>query len=137
MISGLVASAAAKLVGLGVGEKFAKPLVYVIGAGILLSVLGLGKCAYDASVIREHDAKVNLKVEGAAREADGVAAGERRDDDSRAAAESGELGKVTDNDPDKNKPATSSQRDYLRCVRLQQQAREAGNPAPTCSRPAD
>ncbi|WP_288959805.1 hypothetical protein [uncultured Sulfitobacter sp.] len=132
----MITTIATWLIGKGVKEKFAKPLIYVVGAGLLISVLGIGKCSYDASVIREHDAKVNLESETNAREADGEAAGQRREDDARTTSEGAELEEVRENDPDKDEAATDSQRDYLRCVRLQQQRREANQPAPTCRRPA-
>ena len=141
MITGLIASAAAKLIGWGLPAKFAKPVVNVL---LIASLIGIAIAAWniwlsqrDQDVIDRHEAEVNMKVESAVRGADGEAADQRRDDDSRAAAEAGELQKVNENDPDKDKPATGSQRDYLRCIKLQQQARAAGNPAPACRRSAN
>lgn len=133
----MIAGLALKLIGLGVPQRFARPVIYAAGFALLVGAVVLGwnlwLGSHDRTVVSNHDAKVNVKAMEQARAADTAAGDERRADDSRVIVENIELERTIQNAPDKNRPVSDARRAYLRCVRLQQQARAAGQPAPTCS----
>ncbi len=70
-----------KIIAWGVPTKFARPVAYIGLTLLILAALWGGKCAYDASVIAKHDAK----VEARARPATDKAADERARDTIAAA----------------------------------------------------
>jgi hypothetical protein len=112
-----------------VGEKWAKPAAWGIIAAVLLLILGVGKCAYDKSVIDKHEAKVEAKTAKADRKADNHAADQRRTDDARATTEAAEIKEAINeagNDPAARRAA------YYECVRKQQSARSNRKPSPDC-----
>lgn len=95
--------------------------------GILLLVYCEGK---NAGTDQADKARLEANVDalkGKAK-ADEKASVQRRDDDARLNAENAELKEVIEDAPD---PA-AARRAYYRCVRLQQRARESGDPAPAC-----
>lgn len=112
----------------GVPERFAKPVLIALAVALAIIAAGIGKCAYDRSIIRAHDAGANLAAEKAGRAADQKAADQRQADTTRAASEAAQLDKVTTN---ANSP-DDARRAYYRCVRLQQAARANGERSPAC-----
>lgn len=117
------------LIARGVPASFARPLA--IGAGVLL-VAALCALAWRCSVDTAVDNRVQrgrAEASEKARKADQQSATQARADDGRNRAERGELERIR---PDENRPLSDSQRAYLRCVRLQQRARAAGDSAPAC-----
>lgn len=113
---------------LGIPVRFAK--IAVIGTLIVLAValLGLGKCAYDRSVIKSHEARQDAANAKADRKADAKAAEQRRTDDSRLTQERTELQRSTDN----AKTDADRRLAFHRCLRLQQAARAANRKPPSC-----
>lgn len=118
----------ARLIAAGVPERFAKPALIALAVILAVIAAGIGKCAYDRSIIRAHDAAANLAAEKAGRAADQKAADQRQADTTRAASEAAQLDKVTTN---ANSP-DDARRAYYRCVRLQQAARANGERSPAC-----
>ncbi|MBP53116.1 MAG: hypothetical protein CMG88_00945 [Marinobacter sp.] len=57
------------LFGKEVSQKVAKALGFVILGLLLIAVLSLGKCAYDASVIEKHETEREIEAAGAREEA--------------------------------------------------------------------
>jgi hypothetical protein len=102
----------------------------IIAGLVALAVAGagLGKCAYDRSIISAHEAKRELGQERADRKADAAVAETRRGDDARLTQETQEL----------ERSRTNAQTDIdrrlarHRCLRLQQAARSDGKLAPAC-----
>jgi hypothetical protein len=76
---------------------------------------------------RQDDGQAVATVQ-ADRAADAAAATRRRSDDARLAEEAAALERITENEAD----PVAARRAYLVCVRLQQQARAAGNLTPAC-----
>lgn len=58
----------------GVGIRAARPLAWVIVIVAALTLIGVGKCTYDANVIETHEAKTSAKLERTGRKADASAA---------------------------------------------------------------
>jgi hypothetical protein len=114
----------------GVPQRFAK--IAVIGALVTALVLGLGlaKCAYDKSIISNHDAQQSAANAKADRAADTHAADQRRSDDSRLTNEQEQLeGVRTDAKPQSDLDRRLARQ---RCIRLQQTARRDGKQPPAC-----
>lgn len=118
----------ARLIAGGVPERLAKPALIALAVALAIIAAGIGKCAYDRSIIAKHDAAANLSAEKAGRAADQKAADQRQADTTRAASEAAQLDKVTTN---ANSP-DDARRAYYRCVRLQQAARANGERSPAC-----
>ena len=57
------------LITRGVPARFARPLIYIVGALLLIAVLAVGKCTYDQSVIEQHEAETRARVAEQARTA--------------------------------------------------------------------
>ncbi len=110
---------------------YARRLVTIALVVIGVLVAGIGGCvakrAYDRSVVEDARQTDNAEAAAGAAKADANAADRRLDDAVRSEVERRELEEVT-NVPNVN----DARRAYYRCVRLQQQAREAGRPAPAC-----
>lgn len=94
----------------------------------LILALGLAKCAYDRSIISNHDAKVEAAAARADQRADTRAADQRRADDARLTTEAQELGRATENAPSDEARRLARHR----CLRLQQAARRDGKLSPAC-----
>jgi hypothetical protein len=60
-----------------IGEKAARAIAYVGLALAVAVMLGLGKCAYDRSIIGKHDMKQELKVQKRLQPANDRAANDR------------------------------------------------------------
>lgn len=110
----------------------ARRLVTVALVVLAVIVLGIGGCvakrAYDDSVVEDARLEGNNQALEDKAEADAAAAGSRVEDATRAAAEVEQLQEAIEDAPD----PVAARREFYRCVRLQQQARAAGQPAPTC-----
>jgi len=113
---------------LGIPARFAK--IAIIGTLIVLAValLGIGKCAYDKSIINAHEAKQEAATAKADRKADAKAAEQRRADDTRISQERQELEKVVSHAP----TDLDRRLAFQRCLRLQQAARSSHRVAPSC-----
>lgn len=109
------------LIGWGVPAKFAKPLLYVGGAVLILLALWGAKCAYDNRVIANHE----QKLEQRAKPATDKAAEERANDAISNAKNDQERHDAIDAQPDQPISPTSH---ALACRRL----REAGKHPPSC-----
>jgi hypothetical protein len=112
-----------------VGEKWAKPAAIGLLVALAVAFMGLGKCAYDRSVIAKHDAKVEASTAKADKKADNHAADQRRTDDARSTDEATQIKEAVNeagNDPAARRAA------YYRCVRAQQSARRDRKPSPDC-----
>jgi hypothetical protein len=94
-----------------VGEKWAKPAAWGIIAAVLLLILGVGKCAYDKSVIDKHEAK----IEHRAAPATNAAAQERANDTITNAKKEEELHNAVHSVPD---AAPAGPSHALACERL-------------------
>ena len=113
----------------GIPTRFAKVAVIIAGAVLLITLLGIGKCSYDKSVVERHNARAEATTAKADRKADAKAAEERRADDARAVTESQEIKEAINeagNDPAARRAA------YYRCVSAQQAARRNGKPPADC-----
>ena len=95
--------------------------VAVIGGLVtaLILALGLAKCAYDRSIIANHEANQDAANTKADRKADSKSAEQRRADDARLATEKSDLERITGNEA--QSPA-DRRRAYYECVRRQQAA---------------
>lgn len=110
----------------------ARRLVTIALVVLGLLVLGVGGCVvkqrYDAGVVdRARLEGNNAALEDAAAADAGAAAG-RVSDAVRSAEEVEQLQEAIEDAPNPD----AARRDFYRCVRLQQQARAAGQPAPAC-----
>lgn len=118
-----------------IGKKAAAGPAKALGIGALVAVLvlslGLAKCAYDRSIIGAHDAKRDAATAKADRKADAKAAEERRTDDARITNETQALENVEAHYA--NDTPTARRVARQRCIRLQQQARDAGRQPPACT----
>jgi predicted Holliday junction resolvase-like endonuclease len=50
------------LIRMGVPQRFAKAVLFILLAVLLVSLLGIAKCSYDRSVIAKHEVKVEKKI---------------------------------------------------------------------------
>lgn len=119
----------ARLIGLGVPAKAAKPILAVLGGLLLLGALWGLKSCYDHSVIDKHSAKQEAATAKADRKADAKAAETRLADQARETAEATQIKEALNEagpDPAARRAA------YYRCVRVQQAARAAHKPPADC-----
>lgn len=117
------------LVAKGLSEKVAR---LVAMAGLFLTVLALiggTKCAYDASVIRKHEAKAELKQAKRERVADQNLEQQKRLDEADKQQRQKEIDDATQGIPDQ---APSARQRARACVELRRQAKERGQPQPAC-----
>jgi hypothetical protein len=116
------------VIGLGVPAKFAKPLIIFFTIAALVIAAGVAKRLYDKGVVEDALQEIDLSREKSDRKADNAAAEQRRKDDARVAQETQELKDVVNTHTD---PAVRK-REFYRCVRLQQTARQNGLEPPAC-----
>jgi len=117
------------LVGWGVPQRFAKPVLVGGLFALALGSLGLGKCAYDRSIIRQHDAAQDAATAKADRKADSHAADQRRSDDARSATEDTQIKEAVD---EARRTGADPRAAYYECVRRQQAARRQRKPPADC-----
>jgi uncharacterized protein HemX len=115
--------------GIGIPPQFRKAAVIVVGILLLIAVLGLGKCAYDRSVIRNHDQKAALKQEKAERKADTNLQTQVTRDDAASQQRQQEITDATRNIPDQ---APSARQRAIACTELRREAQQRRKPVPAC-----
>lgn len=122
------------VIGWGVPREMAKIVSFVLIGMLILVLLGVGKCAYDRSVIDEHEAKIEAETAREDRKADQNAADQRLEDQERRAQEQRELKEAVENAPDDPAVDDAVERRlaFHRCLGLQQRARAAGLEPPAC-----
>lgn len=113
----------------GIPPKFAKFAVIAALVALLVTGLGVAKCAYDRSIIKAHDAARDAATAKADRKADTKAAEERRSDDARSTDEAAQIKEAVDEARSKGRDPRAA---YYECVKLQQSARARGKPSPDC-----
>lgn len=117
------------LISLGLSPRFAKGFLIAVGVGLALILLGLGKLAYDRSVIRNHTNAQEAATAKADRAADASAADQRRLDDARAHTERQEINDAIEEaepTPDARRAA------YYACLARLQDARRRNLPPAAC-----
>lgn len=112
---------------IGIPAKFAKPALIAAGVVLLILALGLGKCAYDRALIRNHEADQAAKIAPVVRKADAKAADARIIEERKIDAHQAEERKAVDALPDQGLSARQRAR---ACSVLRRQAAERGRPAP-------
>ncbi len=109
--------------------QFRKAAVFIALALALLAILGVGKCAYDRSIIKAHDAKREAVIAKADRKADAKAAEQRRVDDARITTDTQEIKEIIS---EARSQGVDPRAAYYRCIGLQQAARASNQPSPNC-----
>lgn len=114
--------------GLGISPRAAK--FGLIAALVVAAILGLGigKCSYDRSVVKNANAGQEAATAKADRRADTKAAEQRRADDGRLAQETRQLERAQSN----AKTDVERRLARHRCLRAQQAARAGGREPPAC-----
>jgi uncharacterized protein HemX len=107
------------------------PRHFVIIGLVLLAVLGagLGKCAYDRSVIRAHETKQEIKQVKRERKADTKLQDQKERDQSAADQRKKEIDDATKGIPDQKPSARQRARICAELLR-------SGNAPPECNNPA-
>lgn len=109
--------------------KYAKPLIYLLGALLLVGgFFGLRAC-HDSHVIKNYTNAQEAKTAKADKKADNHAADQRVIDTSREQDEKTQTQGAIDN---AKRNGTDPRAAYYDCVRKQQSARRAGQPSPRC-----
>lgn len=125
----MIASWISKLAGtLGIKLGLAKILFWALAAIALVSLLSIGKCTYDRSVVEKHDLEQRADAAEADRDADREITAQERADADRLRQEEVELKRVQDNEVSDVDRRLAKHR----CLRLQQSARAAGREPPRC-----
>jgi Tfp pilus assembly protein PilE len=114
---------------LGIPEPLRKVAVIGTAVVLLIALLAIGKCSYDRSIIKAHEAKQEAATAKADRKADTHAAEQRRADDARSTTEAQQI-KEAVNEARRN--GADPRAAYYDCVRKQQSARKSGKPSPGC-----
>lgn len=119
-------------IALGFGLPRGLATVAAWGAILILGalLLMLATCVHDQRLIARHEALRDAALSDAARTADAHAAAARRADDGRLASETIQLNEVLADVP--SDPPGAARRRFYDCIRVQQDARAAGAPAPAC-----
>ncbi|WP_300974855.1 hypothetical protein [Sphingomonas sp. LHG3406-1] len=125
----MIAALVALVVKAGIPARFAKPVLIGLAVVLLIAALGIGKCSYDRSVIRNHTANERAATAEADRKADTRAADQRRVDDARAHTERTE---ITDAIEEARSTGADPRAAYYECVSRQQAARRDGKPPADC-----
>jgi uncharacterized protein HemX len=112
-----------------VGEKWAKPAAIGGLIALLIAILAVGKCAYDKSVIRQHEQKAALQQAKRERKADANLQTQKGRDEAAAQQRQQEIDNATRNIPDQ---APSARQRARVCVELRRQAQQRGKPVPAC-----
>lgn len=116
---------------LRIAQLVGVPKWAVIAALIALTVLGagLGKCAYDRSVIDRHETKQELRQVKRERKADANLQTQIGRDQAAAQQRKGEIDHATAGIPDQ---APSARQRARVCIELRTRAKERGQPIPAC-----
>ena len=115
--------------GIGIPPQFRKAAVIASLFALALAVLGLGKCAYDRSVIQRHEQKAALQQEKRERKADQNLNQQIGRDQAAAQQRQQEIDNATRNIPDQ---APSARQHARACVELRREAKQRGKPQPAC-----
>lgn len=110
-----------------VGERFAKPLSYLMMAFALFLVLAVAKCSYDRSVIKNYEAETSGKIIKTNAEAQGAAAEQRVNDTLSTQAAKDQRDDEIRKAPDRA-PSAASVR--LGCERLRRAGKDTSGLAP-------
>jgi hypothetical protein len=115
------------LIACGIPERFAKVALIVLAVILAVALIALGKCAYDATIIRNHDNARNATIAVDARDGEANAADQRRTDDAAIFNQSEEVKHAVDSLPE----TTTSARQHARaCVILRQQSQAGATGIP-------
>lgn len=109
------------LVGLGVPQKFAKPIAYAILAIFIALALWAAKCSYDSHVVSSHDAKQEVKTLQSQQSANDNAAASRANETIALSNQEQEAHNAIHSVPDAA-PAAPSVR--LGCERLRRSGQD-------------
>jgi heme exporter protein D len=120
----------AMLVGWGVPAKLAKPLLYAVGALLLLLAVFAAVKLHDRRVIAQHQAQQDASNAKADRKADQQVAEQRRADDARQTNETQEINNAVS---EAKRTGADPRAAYYHCVQLQQAARAAKRVVPACA----
>jgi uncharacterized protein HemX len=112
-----------------VGPKLARLAVIASAIVLLIAILGLGKCAYDKSVIRQHEQKAEIKQVKRERKADANLQVSKGRDDAAAQQRKQEIDNATRTIPDQR---PSDRQRAIACVELRREAKQRGKPEPAC-----
>jgi uncharacterized protein HemX len=112
-----------------VGPKLARLAVIASAIVLLIAILGLGKCAYDKSVIRQHEQKAEIKQVKRERKADANLQVSKGRDDAAAQERKQEINNATRTIPDQR---PSARQRAIACVELRREAKQRGKPEPAC-----
>lgn len=115
------------MIGLGLPERFARPLLGALAVFAGIAILSLAKCSYDRRLIERHDDARDATIAAQGRAGEAQASDERRADDARISNETEEMDNATASMPDR---APSDRQRARACVILRQQARASGDPVP-------
>jgi hypothetical protein len=119
----------AMLIGWGVPARLAKPLLYGVGALLLILAIFAAVKIHDHRVIAQHQASQDAANAKADRKADASAAEQRRSDDARLTNETQEINNAVS---EAKRTGADPRLAYYQCVRLQQAARAAKRVVPSC-----
>lgn len=121
------------LVGWGVPQKLAKPLLIGIGTLLLILAIFAAVKMHDHRVIKQHEQKAALQQAQRERKADTNLQVQKRRDEAASQQRREEIDNATRNIPDQ---APSARQRARVCVELRRQAKQRGKPEPSCQ-PAD
>ena len=119
----------ARLIGLGVPARLAKPLLAVVGLVLVIGALWALRACDKRNIIADYTAGSEAKNAKADRKADAKAADERRADDARAVTESQEIKEAIN---EARQTGADPRAAYYACLVRLQAARRDGLPPPSC-----
>lgn len=117
------------LFGHVIGEKLARAIAYAGLVLLIVGAIGTAKCAYDRGVIRKHEQKAELKQVKRERKADAQLEQQKDTDAAAKAQRQKELEDATKGIPDR---APSARQRAIACSELRREAKERGQPIPSC-----
>ncbi|HET6941455.1 MAG TPA: hypothetical protein VFH89_04770 [Sphingomicrobium sp.] len=114
-----------------IAKLFGVPSWMVTVGLVVLAIAGagIGKCAYDRSVVQRHEQKAQLKQVKRERKADTNLQIQTGRDEAAAQQRQKEIENATRNIPDQ---APSARQRARACLELQRQAAERRQPKPAC-----
>jgi uncharacterized protein HemX len=114
---------------LGIPPQFRKAALIGTAIVLLLTLLAIGKCTYDRSVIKAHEQKAALEQAQRERKADANLQTQKSRDDAAAQQRQQEIDNATRNIPDQ---APSARQRARACVELRREAKQRRKPVPAC-----